>query len=85
MSEITGRDVAMNGVDEACKLLKELIETPGLYSLEFKFTHRSYEVAPTIDYYVCKYAGYPKQDVKLKIVDDESRKAWEKVFDDSHK
>ena len=84
MSEITGRDLIVNGVDEACKLLKELTETPGLYSLEFKFTHCGYDPVPTINYRVCKYAGYPEKDVKLKIVDDESRKAWEKVFDDFH-
>ena len=84
MSEITKRDLIVNGVGEACKLLKELTETPGLYSLEFKFTQNGYSSVPIIDYHVCKYAGYPEQDVKLKIADDETKKAFEKAINDFH-
>ena len=85
MSEITGRDLIANGVDEACKLLKELAETPGLYFLEFKFTQCGRDPVPMIDYHVCKYTGCPDQHLKLKIGDDESRKAFEKAFNDFHK
>lgn len=63
MSEITGRDLIANGVDEACELLKELTETSGLYSLEFKFTQNGYNLVPMIDYHVCKYAGYPERNM----------------------
>ena len=56
MSEITGRDLIANGVDEACELLKELTEIPELYSLEFKF-HYNNNVCPTIEYHVSKFAG----------------------------
>lgn len=62
MSEIVGRDLIANGVDEACKLLKELTETPGLYSLEFKFTQCGRDPVPMIDYHVCKYTGCPEPD-----------------------
>lgn len=61
MSEITGRDLIANGVEEACELLKELTETPGLYSLEFKFTQCGRDPVPMIDYHVCKYTGCPDQ------------------------
>ena len=61
MSEITKWDLIVNGVDEACKLLKELTEIPGLYSLEFKFTCDPSNVAPSIDYHVIKYAGMEKK------------------------
>ena len=57
MNEITKRDLIINGVDEACELLKELIEIPGLYFLEFKFTIDSSNEAPSIDYRVIKYTG----------------------------
>lgn len=60
MSEITKRDLIVNGVDEACKLLNELTEIPGLYFLEFKFTCDSSIEAPSIEYHVIKYTGMGK-------------------------
>ena len=63
MSEITGKGLLTDGVDEACELLRKLIETPGLYSLEFKFIYHGYDVAPAIEYQVYKYAGYPERNM----------------------
>ena len=64
MSEMMKRDLIVNGVDEACELLKELTEIPGLYFLEFKFICDSSIEAPSIDYHVIKYAGMEKNHEK---------------------
>lgn len=65
MSEITGRDIAMNGVDEACELLKEIMEIKGLYFLKFTFTYSGTDVCPTIDYQISKFTGL-ERDKEIK-------------------